>query len=63
MRQVKITMTDYDTQNRLNQIELFLIEFREIVNWDKVKKYLKPLDSQRTNVAGRNFYDPLKLFG
>jgi hypothetical protein len=44
MRRDKMTMTDYDIQNRLNQIEHFLLEFKEMVNWDKVKKYLEPLD-------------------
>jgi len=44
MRQDKMTMTDYDIQNRLSQIEHFLLEFKEMVNWDKVKKYLEPLD-------------------
>ncbi|GAB1366481.1 hypothetical protein MASR1M36_13520 [Candidatus Cloacimonadaceae bacterium] len=42
-----MAMTDYDIQNRLSQIEHFLLEFKEMVNWDKVKKYLEPLDPQR----------------
>jgi IS5 family transposase len=62
MRQHKMTMTDYDIQNRLSQIEHFLLEFKEMVNWDKVKKYLEPLDPQRTKVAGRDSYDPVKMF-
>ncbi len=62
MRRDKMTMTDYDIQNRLNQIEHFLLEFKEMVNWDKVKKYLEPLDPHRTKVAGRDSYDPVKMF-
>ncbi|GAB1366732.1 hypothetical protein MASR1M36_16030 [Candidatus Cloacimonadaceae bacterium] len=52
MRQDKMTMTNYDIQNRLSQIEHFLA-FKEMVNWDKVKSSLEPLDPQRIKVAGR----------
>ncbi len=44
MRQDKMTMTDYDSQNRLHQIGHFLIAFKEMITRDKVKKYLEPRD-------------------
>ncbi len=62
MRQDKMTMTDYDIQNRLSQLEHFLLEFKEMVNWDKVRKYLEPLDPHRTKVTGGDSYDPVKMF-
>jgi len=62
MRTDKMTMTDYEIQDRLSQIQHFLLELKELINWDKIKTYLAPLDPQRINVAGRDSYDPVKMF-
>jgi len=62
MRTDKMTMTDYEIEDSLAKVGHFLLEFKEMVNWDKVKKYLAPLDPQRINVAGRDSYDPVKMF-
>jgi len=62
MRTEKQTMADYEIQDSLGKVEHFLLQFNEMINWDKVRKYLEPLDPQRINVAGRDSYDPLKMF-
>lgn len=62
MRTDKQTMADYEIRENLDKVEHFLLQFDEVINWDKVRKYLEPLDPQRINVAGRDSYDPLKMF-
>ncbi|MBM4404363.1 MAG: transposase [Candidatus Cloacimonetes bacterium] len=62
MRTDKVTMTDYEIEDSLAKVEHFLLEFKEMVNWDKVKKYLAPLDPPRISVAGSDSYDPVKMF-
>ena len=62
MRTDKMTMTDYEIQNTLAKLDHFLLQLDENINWHRVKKTLEPLDPSRKNVAGRDSYEPLKMF-
>jgi IS5 family transposase len=62
MRTDKMTLTDYEIQNTLAKLNHFLLQLDENINWDRVKKCLEPLDPSRKNVAGRDSYEPLKMF-
>ncbi len=62
MRTDKMTLTDYEIQNSLAKLDHFLLQLDENINWDRVKKTLEPLDPSRKNVAGRDSYEPLKMF-
>lgn len=62
MRTDRITLTDHEIQNSLARLQHFLLQLDENINWDRVKKTLEPLDPSRKNVAGRNSYEPLKMF-
>ena len=62
MRTDKMTLTDYEIQNSLAKLEHFLLQLDENINWHRIKKILEPLDPSRRNVAGRDSYEPLKMF-
>ena len=62
MRTVRMTLTDHEIQNRLARLQHFLLQLDENINWERVKKTLEPLDPSRKNVAGRDSYEPLKMF-
>lgn len=62
MRTDKMTLTDYEIQNTLDKLDHFLLKLDENINWHRVEKTLEPLDPSRKNVAGRDSYDPLKMF-
>jgi len=62
MRQDKMTLTDYEIHNTLAKLDHFLLKLDENINWHRVKKTLEPLDPSRKNVAGRDSYEPLKMF-
>ncbi len=62
MRTDKMTLTDYEIQNTLANLEHFLLQLDANINWHRVQKTLEPLDPSRKNVAGRDSYEPLKMF-
>lgn len=62
MRTDKMTMTDYEIQSTLAKLDHFLLQLDANINWHRVQKTLEPLDPSRKNVAGRDSYDPLKMF-
>lgn len=62
MRTDKMTLTDYEIQNTLAKLDHFLLQLDANINWDRVKKTLEPLDPSRKNIAGRDSYEPLKMF-
>lgn len=62
MRTDKMTLTDYEIQNSLAKLEHFLLQLDENINWHRIKKILEPLDPSRRNVAGRDSYEPFKMF-
>ncbi|HQH50388.1 MAG TPA: transposase [Candidatus Cloacimonadota bacterium] len=62
MRTDKMTLTDYEIQNSLAKLEHFLLQLDENIKWHRIKKILEPLDPSRRNVAGRDSYEPLKMF-